>query len=648
LRENFDRFNFALYKEKEMVAFRRCITALAVLALFAGLASAQIVGGGGAGAFACSTQNVTVTPQLRSEGFTEEQGDIVLSCTGGANIAVGNQIPFANITVYLNTQVTSRLLGTGGVTNASEALLLIDEPGSGLPSGTPGFGPEAPQLVCPTPNSGCTEVVGPNGQAVNAVGGTTPGYNVFQGVVSGNSVTFFGVPILPPVSTGILRVFRITNVRVNATALAGGAAAGPGQVVSSVSISSSTSVPITNPTLTTGFVTRGLTTSVRNANNTGGGSAPANFPQCTSNTNAFVNILRFTELFGTAFKTRVAATATTGPTSGTPVQNVPGRIWNSESNFVLPVGSSISAGLADYGTRLKAVFNNIPTGVRLFVSLNNVTNTTLGQVPAQPNTSTVSYAALVPGETLSDTNGFFPVVKTSTIGATDVFEITPTVGNTATAVWEVLNTNSATNESLDFSVYTTYVANTSNNLPSPGQITVNMSYAPTPPAFTAAAAAVASSSLPIPRFADTSTASNFLQVNVCRTNLLFPYVTNLSGFDTGLAIANTSQDPFGTATQQGTCTLNFYGASAPTAYTTTTAVAPGTVWTDLASIRSPNFQGYIIAVCNFQYAHGFAFISDIGARNLAMGYLAEIIPDPARAANPFPAAGNGSGEQLGH
>jgi hypothetical protein len=33
----------------------------------------------------------------------------------------------------------------------------------------------------------------------------------------------------------------------------------------------------------------------------------------------------------------------------------------------------------------------------------------------------------------------------------------------------------------------------------------------------------------------------------------------------------------------------------------------------------------MIAVCNFQYAHGFAFVSDVGARNLAMGYLALVL-----------------------
>jgi hypothetical protein len=33
----------------------------------------------------------------------------------------------------------------------------------------------------------------------------------------------------------------------------------------------------------------------------------------------------------------------------------------------------------------------------------------------------------------------------------------------------------------------------------------------------------------------------------------------------------------------------------------------------------------MFALCNFQFGHGFAFISDVGARNLAMGYLALVV-----------------------
>ena len=80
MKEHFDRFKFALYKEKEMPEIRKWITALAGLALFAGLASAQVTGNGfSTGAFTCATTNASVTPTLRAEGYTEAVGDIVLA-----------------------------------------------------------------------------------------------------------------------------------------------------------------------------------------------------------------------------------------------------------------------------------------------------------------------------------------------------------------------------------------------------------------------------------------------------------------------------------------------------------------------------------------------------------------------------------------
>src|ERR1035438_6509297 len=68
----------------------------------------------------------SIPAYLRAEGYTELIGDILLNCTGGAPTAVGRAIPQANITIFLNTNITSRILSTTG----SEALLLIDEPGS--------------------------------------------------------------------------------------------------------------------------------------------------------------------------------------------------------------------------------------------------------------------------------------------------------------------------------------------------------------------------------------------------------------------------------------------------------------------------------------------------------------------------------------
>jgi hypothetical protein len=45
----------------------------------------------------------------------------------------------------------------------------------------------------------------------------------------------------------------------------------------------------------------------------------------------------------------------------------------------------------------------------------------------------------------------------------------------------------------------------------------------------------------------------------------------------------------------------------------------------LASHISPDFDGYLVAECNFYPARGYAFICDRAAKNLATGYLAEII-----------------------
>jgi hypothetical protein len=554
-----------------------------------------------------------------------------------------------NISVFYNTTVTSRLLPTvspQASNNTSEALLLIDEPGSGLP----GFGPSLGQKLCTSPLTGCAATVGVIGGVATPVGAdTTFAPNVYQGVVNGNSVTFFGVPVMPPTTTGS-RVFRITNVRVNAQPLAGGSASGASPVQASISISGATSLSISNSAPNVGYVSNGLTATA---------SSAANLAQCTTYTKSSANILTFAENFGSAFKTRVNAASNTlyaGQISG-PIQNVPGAIYNSESNFVFPINSLQVAGLADFGTRLKATFNNIPAGMRIFVSTTNVnnaaTNLTTAQIPnpvggmtANANNAAgyLGYAQLVNGETTSDGNagtvGFFPLVTATDNGPSGgnvpIAEVSLTNG-TGTAVWEVVNTNPNTNESFNFAVYATDTPAVAQNTPLPGTSTVNLSYAPT------ATSGAASSSLAVPRFAgDATAARNIFTVTICRTILLYPYITNQAGFDTGLTVANTSLDSYtigskATGAQSGSCTLTYYGGTTaapttPPAASNTGNIAGGTVYANLLSLLAPNFQGYMFAVCNFQYAHGFAFISDVGAQKLAMGYLAIVLNDPGTSA----------------
>jgi hypothetical protein len=665
LEENFDRFQFALHKEKEMADFRRWIIVLACLALFAGLASAQ-VGGGGGTALSCGV-NTANTPALRSEGITELAGDIVITCTGGAP-SNGTTVPVANITIALTTQVTSRLITVGGTT-ASEALLLIDEPGTGA-GVIAGYGPGEPLTPCTSPASGCgayTETIiagptpgGPNptGPYSTSTGGTVTAANgasanVYYGVVSGNQVTFFGIPVNPPGTNGS-RVFRITNLRANASGINGGTGAVPLQA--SIITSNFAALPISNATPIVGFVEPSLSTSV---------GTSTGYAQCVgvalTSGNTIANTVTFAEAgtFASAFKTRTdptvpGQTATPGPTTGqgsAAVQNKPGTIYNSESGFTL--SSSSIVGFADYGTRFQAVVNNIPAGAHVYASLWNVTSSTSNGVTTytQATPTSVAAAEMVTSPTAAE--GSY-ATSTGTSNGVSVVEVTPASGSSATVAWEVITTQPNALDKYQFVIFVTYTASPGTNSPALGTATVNAGYAPT------STVTSASSSATEPRFIDTSKATNLFSVATCRTVLLFPFVTNQLGFDTGLAISNTSSDPFGTSPQTGTCSLNWYGAAAPAVTTlgnggatgtSAPVIAAGTTSAVLASVVAPGFQGYMIATCNFQFGHGFAFISDVGARNLAMGYLADVIPDPATQggirlpAPPNPGNTN-SGEQL--
>jgi hypothetical protein len=137
--------------------------------------------------------------------------------------------------------------------------------------------------------------------------------------------------------------------------------------------------------------------------------------------------------------------------------------------------------------------------------------------------------------------------------------------------------------------------------------------------------------------------------------LLFPFVTNQFGFDTGVAIANTSADTLnGVTPQQGVVTLSYYGtttgggAAPPTAVTTSAVPAGGELVFTLSGggnfgiASTPGFEGYIIAQANFQFCHGFAFISDAGAQKLAEGYLAIQLDMPGLYRTGI------AGENLGH
>jgi hypothetical protein len=647
-----------------MLDLRKLLLALAVVAIASTPAFAQFP------PLNCVAQ-AAGTPSIRAEGVAELVGDVIIRCTGGTPAASTEQLRQVTIQVFSSPSIniTSRIQDTsfGGF---SEALLFIDEP---TPTQQTICGSTVFPYSVPT-GSGQAVVTGVCGAYVGApagngvgtynpdigpnVGGTERG-NAFQArQASANSLIWQGIPFDPPGTAGE-RVIRITNVRVNASQL--GVPAGSQASVALVISTSASGVinpialPITNPAPTVAIAQNSLNFTVadsdsclqcENANNRFAGDPTQGLGTVTGCDGQFVE-LRYTELFPQVFRRRNQAQPTppiTGVNSPTPTeQDTLGLIYQTESGFYKDEANgtrwplSISSldntsvvagtgggtlGLADHGTRLIGRFNNVQNGVQIWVETNPRVLSI--NAPSTPQTGT---AVLVN----TDPNGagpFSAVSPGSTVGGFSLAQVS-IVGGTGQAVWEIMNADTTALERVEVRVIFAWVANTSNNLPSLGTSTVNGNLAPLSTVATASATAA------IPRFVDGAVNRTLLTINSCRSNLLFPFVTNQGGFDTGLAIANTTKDPFGTALQTGSCTVNFYGIvgnskvclSYPSPSITGGEHFTWSLSTGGTVQATAGFQGYVIAQCNFQYAHGYAFISDLGSQRLAQGYLALVMDE---------------------
>jgi len=358
-----------------MLAFRKWFLVLALVTLTAALASAQQV----SPAFQC-VANAGVPPIVRAEGIAELTGDLVLNCTGGYPTLFANQgssvilgpsvMPQVNIQIFLNTNITSKILDND---KASEALLMIDEPRP------------AEQNICPQSAGTCAAPAARPWDPQN-VYKQAGAKNIWQGRHSGdNTIAWLGVPVDAP-GTSFTRIIRITNVRANANQLGVSSTLVPTQIVAFISATGTTSIPINNPQQTVAWIQKGLDFSLREPD---GDSGSMTLDQCSSEAKDLftdptksdkycaTGRIRFDEGFASAWKTRF-----NGPYANSPWlvptvdQNTPGQIFNSsESGFFMMLGTSTgwgalasSAGVANQGTRLRVAFNNIPAGLRLYVS----------------------------------------------------------------------------------------------------------------------------------------------------------------------------------------------------------------------------------------------------------------------------------------
>ncbi|MBI4903757.1 MAG: hypothetical protein HY820_08985 [Acidobacteria bacterium] len=639
-----------------MSDFRKLLLAFAAVTLAAGIASAQVTP-----PIVCSTTAQPLT--VRTEGLAEQTGDVVISCTGGQIPTVGSALPQVNISVTLSTNITSRLLNDP----ITEALLFVDDPQPG--SQNP-CAPASGSTVCSPLTAGA------GGTALDASGINR---NVFQGVrQSDNTIVWLAVPINAP-GTSATRLFRTKNIR----AAIAGASAANGQIFAYVSIQNPpANLQLNQSSVNVAFVQQGLLFALRSLSGGGFSSTTQNRTflfQCdninrnlaASNTAVYDGSpsayngrnfeARFREAYAASWKVRDINPALQEPGNQ---QNLPqlnngapqtGTGTVVESGFFNTGFTAVNglnrAGRADHGTRLRVAFNNVPANIRIYVSTHSLSNATSATADSKTSGGgeTTAYTAafgvatdstgrnVAAGTVLSNPTssaevwnaantlpGIFPSGAIG--GAIEV----PLTGGSGSFTWEVFAQDP---NQIDTASFAVAVAFRPTNNPGLGTIAVNGSFAPLGGGNTMSASAS------LPRFADQSTAINSASTNACVTHLLFPFTTNQAGFDTGLAIANTSADPYGTSPQSGNCTLNYYGSTtgggaAPAANTTTTPIAGGeTLVGTLSSGGSnglkatPGFQGYIIAVCNFRYAHGFAFVSDVGSQKLAEGYLALIL-DP--------------------
>jgi hypothetical protein len=417
-------------------------------------------------------------------------------------------------------------------------------------------------------------------------------------------------------------------------------------------------------------------------------------------------LLRFSENFPTAFRIRRFQNATRDLGGGLTIsnyylnnQNIPGTVYNTESMFFkdtfpdlrgigrgdLRAGSGSGAGVASNETRLRAVFTNVPANISMYVSRSEVASS-IGGVPSVGtsawynnlagnywNGSTEIWPGLLSGNdpvsggslafyTRSDC-GIYDYRRTyyatTSSGATVLWgmnslslSLNSTTGlYDGTAIWGIFSNCSNASITLQTNYSQCTGAAQLNNYwmgvsviytgqPGLGTMNIAGSYAPTSTVDRWAASGGLGAA--VPRFSPNPVGSTNIEIVGCRTNLLYPFITNRGNFDTGIAISNTSRDPFGTQTQTGPCRLYFYGGwtSDPTRSSlqvdTPTDVAPGTSYTFTLSGGVPNatngdqtrtFQGYLIASCRFQYGHGYAFISDFGTTLFAQGYLALVMDE---------------------
>jgi len=478
--------------------------------------------------------------ELRSEGATELVSDTVFVCSGTKGTTLQGEV-----TAFVTGSVPAL-----GVTSTLPILQVID-------------------------NSG-----GENATVY------------YQGIVVGNEVIFgtqavganvygkTGVVVFPTYDF----ILQVSNIRVNVTGLLNPTIPTP---VSETVFAGAEGVAtlFQSSAEVVGYVLKSLSVTI---------ATPAtNYVVCESSSQQSSASFTITvsELFAGAFKQPFRPT--NAQTAGVVY---PATIPGGEQGSFTTVGGIESN---PFGTRIKFVVANIPTGVTGLIVPNSI------EVPASGEGagSTLTLDLVTGGDIGTD----------GTVGAGGSTTLAVAAG-TVTVIYQVDVQNLTLIKSFSFTPDFVFAANAV--VGSQPAITVTTSYAPSP-ATPGGALVIPTTYLPY--FANTGVPLNGTTWSVCETDLLFPFITTQNGFETGLAISNTALDPFGTTGQPGVCNLYFYGTGQSPAATspvtpTATAMTSIAIGTTQDTVVSPylghDYLGYVIARCQFLYAHGFAFFTN--------------------------------------
>jgi hypothetical protein len=306
------------------------------------------------------------------------------------------------------------------------------------------------------------------------------------------------------------------------------------------------------------------------------------------------------------------------------------------SAFRTATQSSNSGAAVTNGTNIRLTFNGVPAGVTMTLSANAGT------------------ATATTGVTLSSTS------------------ITQSA-NTTTVSFSGGNAPSLNNvDTVELQI--TVAANTTAAVTTAGSISVTATLAPIGDALNntvAGATGLPTAANGYPTFVQADVGPvTVVNIVPASTTLLIPLAEKVGVFDTGISIANTTADPFGstgggaiaaagtlrfdffpsTATGAGTaCFLQTSATSRPGVGIASDGTVPaGATYLALLSQLLPlsncaagDFFGYIFVTANFLNAHGQATISDFRTYSLATNVL--VLPPPSTSPRGNP---SGSVESL--